>query len=389
MFIAADLEGDGAPPDSQVPVWHVLFDQNTGVYRSEFTSVNFVARDRSLVEAYSGRERLTELAGFQVVQDCIRAALNGEPLPGNDYGPGRPVASGPPVPINLEPQWVVGQSWDYAATKTRFRRTGNIVTSDVSSVSTVNVEVLDADEQGFVIGFTITGIDVPPTGNLEADAFAKELAELNVGLTYEVSLYYDATVSGIRNLDEVIASLEMTVEKVKAFALADVSPSQRSESEQLLDQLLSNFSTEEGILTFGLPELNLFLLPFGWDLETNTEYEFDNVLPNPLGGPNIPSLALVELTVPESPDDLYQFYWEGGFSGRESEELFLEALQALLDQSGGGVATVADIHGIERVDRGRFTIDASTWTLTEFEFSEQVSIQNRFGVDVTKFELLP
>lgn len=81
MFIAADLDGYSAPPDTSVPVWHMLFDQNAGTYESVVSAVSFAARDHSFFPVYEGPDDLWEMRGFSLSQECVTATLNGDPLP--------------------------------------------------------------------------------------------------------------------------------------------------------------------------------------------------------------------------------------------------------------------------------------------------------------------
>lgn len=296
--------------------------------------------------------------------------------------------SAQPVSVNLAPQWVVGQSWDYELNRTKQRLNSGAVVSSNTSSSEVNIEVIDATTDGFVLGYTLVSTHLPSTGDAATDALLSGLAEITVGVTFEIEVGVDAVSQGIRNFDEIAPVFESLFSSLSELLTANASQADIENIESAIEVSSASFSTEEGVLTTGLPEIVLFLLSFGWELELGELYEVDDVLPTPFGGPPISVIAYIDLTDPDPGDSLFTFSWSQGFEGEEAEQALLDSLRLLAAQVGGAEPSIESVRGISRRDEGEFRIDTETWTLQELSFSQVVSIQSISDVDVTEMVLL-
>jgi hypothetical protein len=273
-------------------------------------------------------------------------------------------------------------------TATREDRDGGTLTALAASTSTINIEVIEASSEGFILGYTLTSIELPSSGDLEANERARQIAELTVGLTFEIEVSDFATMEGIRNFDEVAPAIEASVQVVLETVRQDSDPEEFAAFEAAFGQILSAYATEEGVLTSGVPHMSFFLMPFGWDIETAALYEVDNELPNPLGGPAIPALAYIEVNDSDEAEGEIIFTWTQELSGPEAEAALLETMRALIAQLGGDEPTLEDIRGITRQDDGEFVIDTTTWTLLNLSFTQASNIQGRSRTERTGFSLL-
>ncbi len=290
----------------------------------------------------------------------------------------------------LTPEWRVGQSWEFELVKTRQRSTSGVLTSDASSTSVVLIEVLEANENGFLIGYTLKSIDIPSSGSAEGDALVRDLAEVTVDLTFEVIVGKDAVIEGIKNLIEISAAVNTAIEKVIEIFAIHSTPAELASIEAVYDQVRDTFTSEEGIITSSLPELNLLLLPFGWDMTVGELYEVDNVLPNPLGGPPIDAVAIVELTDLVPGDNRYTFSWTQILAGPQAEQSIIESIRNLAEATGNDLEgfDAQTVVGLERRDNGRFELDLSDWTVLELEFTEETRIQDQSRLNSTRMRLL-
>lgn len=294
-----------------------------------------------------------------------------------------------PTALNLSPQWEVGQSWDYELIESRERLTGGVRTSLNSANSMVQIEVLEATPTGFVVGYTLKSIELPATGVPLADLLAKNLAELTVDVTYEIEVNPQAIMVGLRNFAEINESVSASIDRVAETIGQTASPEETETLQALFDQVRSTFETEENVLMFGLTDMSLYFLPFGWDLDIGDVYELEDTLPSPLGGPPIPASAQFWVTGSEVDDSAYTFNWSQGFSGTLAEQAMFESLMILSLQVGGPQPSYDDVRGIERTDAGVFALDTETWTLTSLEFSQRVTNQGAVALDETTLRLLP
>ncbi len=297
--------------------------------------------------------------------------------------------SEPSVRVNLAPKWAAGQSWGYKLVKSQERRIGSVTTSNNTSTSIVNIEILEVTGLGFVIGYTLKSIELPATGVLLADLLARDLAELTIDITFEIEVNSEAIMVGLRNFEEIKASIEASLDRLSEAIELTASPEEVEALQVLFDQIRGTYSTEIGVLSFGLPEMSLFFTPFGWDLEIGELYQLEDTLPAPLGGPPVPAVAHFGVTDPDPSDSIYTFNWTQGFAGRAAEQAIFESLLILSLQTGGTQPTFEDVRGIERQDEGVFTLDTENWSLTDLRFLQYVTNQGSTVLDSTEFSLLP
>jgi hypothetical protein len=291
--------------------------------------------------------------------------------------------------INLTPQWFVGQKWNYELAKMQTRDSGAGTIRNLGSASVIEIEILEANPDGYVLGYTLKSVELPDTGQIQGDDLLNDLAELTIDLTYEIEVSAEAVILGIRNFDEIKTIVNTGIDQVVEAVQISASPGESAELQVLFDQIRANYASENEILAFGLPELNLFLLPFGWDVDIAEVYEIEDALPSPLGGPPIPANALFEVLDPVPADTQYTFNWSQGFSGPLAEQALFESLMILSLQIDGPQPTFDDVRGIERQDNGTFVIDVEDWTLTGLAFDQQVTNQDTAITDTTELTLLP
>ena len=190
-------------------------------------------------------------------------------------------------PVKLVPVWKLGETARYEMTREQARKVGAAEPTRSVAWTQVEVEVVDADEDGVVLRWMQGSAmyDDPKSGD---DPLVRTLNTIFKGVDVDLELDADGTYVGVRNWKEVKATghkiqdvMLKNLEKMKA-------PKATVESVRAVTDPL--FASKESVEAAFGKQPALLVRPLGKAYEAGKAVTYDDTFPNPVpGGDPIPT----------------------------------------------------------------------------------------------------
>jgi hypothetical protein len=196
--------------------------------------------------------------------------------------------------IEILPHWSRGDSFDLMITRTREKSVDGQSTVSGKTHTRFTVEVLRADRNGYLVGWTAgdTGFEVPAS----SESFLRHVVGLMKGLQIVLQIDPRGTITGVQNWKE----LKGETLKVLDAVLANTPDSQKENTEYLLMSKLraqweTMFGTKEQIERLCTRDARIYFMVLGRAYIPDKPLTYDDQLPNPLGGEPFPARTTIAL----------------------------------------------------------------------------------------------
>lgn len=174
--------------------------------------------------------------------------------------------------------WKDGDSYDYHVTKIKRKMTDGNITRDDSVTYTANFKVINAKESGYTIEWQYKT-------DLMGLGISEELTKKYSKYAQTKVIYETDDVGAFKqvlNWKEISQMMDAIVSEFISSTYKD-----KKEQEQMyktISPLLSVYGSKEGIEQIALKELQYFHFPMGYEFSVTDTLEYQDLLPNLLGG---------------------------------------------------------------------------------------------------------
>jgi hypothetical protein len=280
--------------------------------------------------------------------------------------------------IELLPHWKKGEKLRYEVVKSRQKIQGDKVTAKTSARTDLEIEVLDAGRDGFVLAWTWgeTRFDDPAQAR---NPVLSKLANLAKGTRIVLELDSRARIQGVRNWKELKASstkfLDTLVDELKA---AGIDPATVA---KLRTQVASTFATKEQIEQFGTREAQLLFMALGRELKGDKPVEFEDKLPNPFGGESFPSHARFALKGVDRKRGVATVSWTQALVPEDARRIMEKTLKEMGSRLGKPAPGGDIFKSLTIEDTAEFTIELSSGWVQAFTHKRKTKMDGTSGED--------
>jgi hypothetical protein len=248
---------------------------------------------------------------------------------GAGFGPARPAGAETKTP-ELKPKWKKGDTARYEMLKLQVREADGKEVRRVSTRTTVEIEVIEADPEGSVLRWT-QGSTVFDDPKFDDDPSAHALNGILKSLDLDLELDGDGIFTGLRNWKE----LRGTGLKVRDAVLAQMAKTGTPKGTLDLVRKETDrfFATKESIETAFARQPALLAFPYGREYETGKTVEYDTELPNVLGGDD-PFPAKGEYTLKALDKDTATIVFKQSPDPKEMNKVLRKWLEDIAKKTG-------------------------------------------------------
>lgn len=182
--------------------------------------------------------------------------------------------------------WGVGDAYEFQVTKVKKQWKANELTKTDSSAYVVKFEVIDSTSTAYKIKWSYK-TDLGNTYNIPPELLKKFAKYELMEVIYSTS--ETGTFTGIENWKEISAIMSQLFTDI-VETLGEKSD-KKDELQKAMEPLISIYSSKEGIEQLVFKELMYFHFPFGMQFSLSQPIEYQDQLPNMLGGAPIKSKA--------------------------------------------------------------------------------------------------
>lgn len=203
----------------------------------------------------------------------------------------KPIA---PRDISFAPRWTKGESRTYEELKVRRTIPKGGAASQVASRARIDLKVVEADKNGYVLSWMISESTVDGPRSPEQDADLARMRKSIEGWNVLLDLDGSGNLRGMRNWREIKSKAESFNDSLlRSREFQTLQPEAQS---KFRSQLNSSVATREQIEAICTREARAFLAPIGLDFKSGRPIQYEAQLPNPRGGAPFPAHARFQVT---------------------------------------------------------------------------------------------
>jgi hypothetical protein len=294
--------------------------------------------------------RLPALLALSAVTAC--AALAGSAM---TIAPA--AADDPPGPVQILPRWKKGDRLAFEMVKTKVKSQGGKVVQKGVARTPVRIEVTEATKTGFLVRWTHgeTRLDDPAQDN---NPVVRKMANLVNGVHAVFRFDADGTLEGIENwkeVKEVTGKIADTLAGELRRAGMDAAT-----VEKIIGQAKAMLETREQIEQFCFKEAHIFFAVLGDTYTPGKPGEYQDELPNPLGGEPFPTRVTRTLKGFDKATGRAVIALKQSIDPKAAARIMDKTLKDLAAKLGKPAPGGEAMREFRIADAAEFTIDAGT-----------------------------
>ena len=285
--------------------------------------------------------------------------------------------------VDILPHWKKGDSFALTITRTREKSIDGRSTVSGKTRTHFTVEVLRADDRGYLLGWTAN--DTTFEASLPSDTFLRQVVDVMKGKQIVLQVDERGTITGVQNWKE----LRNEILKAMDAALPAKTPNSREGSTD--PSLLSNLRAkwETMLATKGQVEqlctrdARIYFLVLGRRYALNEPHEYNDRLPNPIGGDPFPTRARIILKAFDQQSGQALLSWNQTTDPKQAERILESMIKDLAARRGKKAPEGEFARSISMEDNADIVVDAHTGWVSRLTLTRSFNLGTRTQVDST------
>jgi hypothetical protein len=279
-------------------------------------------------------------------------------------------------PVVLTPRWKVGDKARYEMVKTRERVATGKPAPKVTSRTEITVEVVRATKDGYAVAWGYGAATVE--GRAGNDPAVVAMANLLKGQRVVLDIDPDGDLRGVENWRE----LKGLSDKMVARLTDDLAGRFDKEAvAKLTDQARRMFASKEAVEQAWTREPGLFFAAVGLQFDDTKVIEYEDHLPNPLGGPAFPSKARFVLKGVDANAGIARVTWSQTLDPAEAAKIIERTIKGLTLQLGKSPPDAAQFKNIVIEDTAEIAIRTATGWVDGLTHTRTVTVGGDRQID--------
>lgn len=248
--------------------------------------------------------------------------------------------------VELCPEWSLGDSRQVDLIETKSQM---VMGHDVEStgLTPIDITVKSVSMDGYIFEWTygdpkiievkVDGRKVPADqvdGALSQNAVSRKLENLASGITFDLETDACGVYLGLRNTGEVAELMRGVLEVVVDEVRMEESD-QNVDFEALHEQLLAQFTSEEGMEALIGDDVGLYFGAFGETYVSGESIEYEILAPNAFGGDALPAVSRYFLDDYDSISECGTVGVSTEYDSDEIRRFLMESISDISEAAGG------------------------------------------------------
>jgi hypothetical protein len=284
--------------------------------------------------------------------------------------------------IEVLPHWKKGETFHLEVTRAREKSAGgkSIVTGKTHTSFTI--EVLNDNDDGYLVGWTAGETTFDSSSQTEP-SFLRKVVNLMNGFQIILEIDSHGTIRGVQNWKEI------KVVALKALeALATAEELQKEKPDKALmsglrTQWESMLGTKEQVEELCTREAQVYFMVLGREYAHNESYEYEDLLPNPLGGDAFPTRAKMTLKTFDKQSDRAVITWSQTADPKQAARILESMIKEMSARLGKKPLDGEVPKSISMQDHAEIVVDVGTGWVRTLTHARSVNFGTRAQVDTT------
>jgi hypothetical protein len=281
--------------------------------------------------------------------------------------------------VSAVPRWEKGDRLALREEHTSRRGVdGNKTKPSMKASATLDLEVLEAGPEGFVVRWT-SGRPNVDTRGVTSQPVLEHLIKLTAGIGLEIVIDAAGTPTGVRNAAEVRRKMKRIGASLRRELSEQDAPPELIDG--LIDQLAQTYESEQAILDHVGKSVSVYFLPFGWRFEPGVPIEYEAEIPSPAGTGSLPSQGTLSLDSYNVDTGMARVTWTQSIDRARAGE----AIRAIVDSLDGEGRMSADLSAavdeVDISDRANYVIDMRSGWVVDMTHERSVRMPGAERID--------
>lgn len=286
--------------------------------------------------------------------------------------------------IEILPHWKKGDSFELAITRAREKSVDGRSTLSGKTHTRFTIDVLHADDKGYLVGWTAgeTTFEVP----VSSDSFLRQVVGLMKGMQIVLQLDQRGTIKGVQNWEalrgETLKAMDTLLAKMPASSKENIDHTLIS---NLRAQWETMFATKEQVEQLCTRDARIYFIALGRRYVLTEPYEYNDQLPNPLGGDPFPTRARIIMKTFDRQSGQAVLSWNQTTDSKQVARI-LESMIKDLGARRGKKSQEGELSKVIALnDDAEIVVNANTGWVTELTRTQSVALGTRTQKDTTIF----
>lgn len=284
--------------------------------------------------------------------------------------------------IEVLPRWKKGETVRLEITRARVKSADGKSTITGKTHTDFTIEVLSANDDGYLVGWTAgeTKFDFPSQAE---HSFLGQVVNLMNGRQIILEIDLHGSIRGVRNWKEL-----KTVALKSLDVLATTEDLQKEKPDKapissLRAQWESMLGTKEQVEELCTREARVYFMVLGREYTHNNPYEYEDMLPNPLGGDAFPTHARMALKTFDKQAGRAVITWSQTADPKQVARILESMIKEMSARLGKKPLNEEFPESISMQDNAEIVVDVATGWVKRLAHARSVNFGTHAQVDTT------
>jgi hypothetical protein len=284
--------------------------------------------------------------------------------------------------MEILPHWKKGDSFDLTITRTREKSVDGRSTRSGKTRTHFTVDVLRADDKGYFVGWTAG--DTTFESSLPSENFLRQVVGIMKGKQIVLQIDERGTITGVQNWKELRSE---TFKAMDALLAKTLNSHKGSADQTLLSNLRAQwktmFATKEQVEQLCTRDARIYFMALGRKHVLNEPHEYNDLLPNPIGGDPFPTRARIILKAFDQQSGQALLSWNQTTDPEEAARILKSMIKDLAARRGKQSQEGEFAKTIAMEDNAEIAVDVHTGWITSLTRIQSVNLGTRSQTDIT------
>ena len=284
--------------------------------------------------------------------------------------------------IEVVPHWKKGETFRLEVARARVKSADGKSTITGKTRTDFTIEVLSATDDGYLVGWTAgeTKFDSPSQAE---HSFLRQVVNLMNGLQIILEIDSHGAIRGVQNWKELRATALKALD-----ALATTEDLQKEKPDKALMSSLraqweSMLGSKEQVEELCTREAKVYFMVLGRAYADNEAYEYEDLLPNPLGGDAFPTHARMALKTFDKQASRAVITWSQTADPKQVARILESMMKEMSARLGKKPLDGELPKAISMEDNAEIVVDVDTGWVRTLTHARSVNFGTRAQVDAT------
>ena len=284
--------------------------------------------------------------------------------------------------IEVLPHWKKGESVRLEITRARVKSADGTSTITGKTHTDFTIEVLSANDDGYLVGWTAgeTTFDSPSQAE---HSFLGHVVNLMNGRQIILEIDSHGAIRGVQNWKELKAAALKSLDALAATEDLQKEKPDKALMSSLRAQWESMLGTKEQVEELCTREAQVYFKVLGRGYARNKPFEYEDLLPNPLGGDAFPTHARMALKTFDKQAGRAVITWSQTADPTQVARILESMIKEMSARFGEKPLEGEFPKAISMQDNAEIVVDVTTGWVKTLKHARSVNFGTRAQVDTT------